>query len=163
MNLLRGYLLIFIALLCSPACKERELIFGEVVNVADGDTFTMINSKKDRIKVRLYGIDAPERGQGFSNAAKQFLSTLVMHKNVNIKIVNVDQYKRIVGIVLLGEVNIHEALLRNGYAWHYTAFDQNVQWSAMEKKARLAKKGLWVDPHAEPPWRFRKNRRALSK
>ena len=160
---MRLYLFSFLLLLIFPACKEQHLIQGEVVNVADGDTFTLIDSNKQRVKVRMYGIDAPERGQGYSNASKKYLSSLLMHKRVTVQIMDVDQYRRVVGLVMLGEVNVNEAVLSNGFAWHYTAFDNNPNWTTLEKKARIAKKGLWAERNPQPPWRFRRDRRAVPK
>ena len=160
---MRLFLFAFFLLVVFPACEDKQTIHGQVVNVADGDTFTLVDGKKKRFKVRMYGIDAPERGQGYSNASKKYLSSLLMHKMVTVRVMDIDQYQRVVGMVMLGEVNVNESLLSNGFAWHYTLFDVNPSWTELEKNARLAKRGLWAEPQPQAPWRFRKEKRAVRK
>jgi endonuclease YncB( thermonuclease family) len=60
---------------------------GEVVGVADGDSITVLRDKT-QVKIRLYGIDCPERRQAFGNRAKQFTAKIVFRKQVKIEAVD---------------------------------------------------------------------------
>jgi micrococcal nuclease len=80
-------------------------LVGKVVSVADGDTFTMLINN-ERIRIRLHGIDCPEKGQDFSNAAKDFLSNYVFSKTVSVKEMDVDRYGRTIGMVVVDSVNV---------------------------------------------------------
>lgn len=148
------FLLLF---LCS-CNSETELLTGTVINVADGDTFTMLVNN-EKIKIRLYGIDCPERKQDFYSVAKTFLTDLVKGETVSIEEIDTDRYGRVVGIVTVDGVNVNEALLQAGLAWHYKTYDDNPAWAQLEQQARQAKKGLWSIPNPIPPWEWRRNKR----
>jgi endonuclease YncB( thermonuclease family) len=130
-------------------------IQGKVVSIADGDTFTMLVDN-EQVKVRLHGIDCPEKGQDFGNVAKEFLADYVFGKVVSVKYMDTDRYGRTIGMVVVGGVNLNEKLLEAGLAWHYKTYDKNPDWAKLEEQARRAKKGLWVQPNAVPPWDYRK-------
>jgi micrococcal nuclease len=147
-------LLVFVPL--SSICQLK----GRVVKVADGDTFTMLVREK-QVRVRLHGIDCPEKGQDFANAAKQYLSGQIMGCEVTVKQMNTDRYGRIIGIVFLGTLNINEALLKEGLAWHFLKYDRNPEWTSMEATSRREKKGLWKQPDAVAPWQYRKGKRKV--
>ena len=133
-------------------------LVGKVASIADGDTFTMIVQSK-KIKVRLYGIDCPEKGQEFYSAAKQFLSGKILNKTVSVKKLNTDPYGRTVGIAQVDGVNVNEKLLEAGLAWHYNNYDKSLAWTTLEKKAKQNKKGLWVQYNPKAPWVYRKEKR----
>ena len=144
--------LIFLLLL--PFTTYPQLV-GNVVSISDGDTFTMLVNK-EQIKIRLHGIDCPEKKQDFGNVAKEFLSSYVFGKVVTVQNMNTDRYGRTIGIVTVDGVNINEKLLEEGLAWHYKTYDKNPEWSRLETDARNNKKGLWVQPNAVSPWDYRK-------
>ena len=98
---------------------------GEVVGITDGDTITVLHSKtlKD-VKIGLYGIDTPEKGQAFSKKAKQFTSKMVYGKVVEVEPVDADRYGRTVGIVKVGGFILNEKLVREGLAWVYPDYCQ---------------------------------------
>lgn len=112
---------------------------GRVVAVADGDTFTLL-AENTESRIRLHGIDCPERGQDFSQVAKTFLSDLMFGKTVSVKQTDTDRYGRVIGIVMVDGVNVNEALLKEGLAWHYVYYDKNPEWAKMEAEARRQKK-----------------------
>ena len=147
---------IFILLLSFPFGVFGQLK-GKVVRIADGDTFTILVQEK-QYRIRLHGIDSPEKGQDFSVAAKQYLSDLIMHRMVEVKQKNKDRYGRIIGIATIDGVNINESLLRQGYAWHFTRYDRNPEWALLEQTARAERKGLWAQGNPLAPWEFRKSR-----
>ncbi len=133
-------------------------IIGKVVGIADGDTFTLLLINNTTVNIRLHGIDTPEKGQPFANNAKQFTSNLIFNKQVKVKQTDTDRYGRIVGIVTNPEnINVNEALLKAGLAWHYKKYDSSPNWSKMEKEAKTSKIGLWQDANPIPPWVWRKN------
>ena len=140
-----------------------------VVGVADGDSLTCLTPEKKQVKVRLHGIDAPERGQPYGNRSKQTLSDLVFGKDVEVEDRGTDQFKRMIGRVAVDGVDVNREMVAAGMAWHYTRYDQSGKLRDAEKAARDAKAGLWADPHACPPWEWRRfeeqernRRRALS-
>lgn len=132
-------------------------IIGQVVGVSDGDTITILdNLDKGRFRVRLYGIDAPEKRQAFGNKAKGYLSSLVFGKRVTVRYSSIDRYGRIVGRVYLEKQDICLTMLSAGYAWHYVHFDKSPEYAAAEKQARAGGRGLWSDRSAVPPWDYRR-------
>lgn len=141
---------------CNPEKKQEELINGYVISIADGDTFTMLTSEKKQLKIRLYGIDCPEKKQAFGTVAKQALSSLVFNKNVKAKQVDIDRYNRTVAIVYDEAGNcINEIMLAGGFAWHYIRYDNNANWQQLEDNARQQKRGLWADANPVAPWQWR--------
>jgi micrococcal nuclease len=130
---------------------------GKVVSITDGDTFTILTQQNRQFKIRLYGIDCPERRQDFGNVAKQRLSELIFRKFVYVKKTDVDRYGRTVAIVLDENKNcVNELLLKEGLAWHYIKYDGNPNWQLMEDSARMNGIGLWSATNPIPPWLWRK-------
>jgi micrococcal nuclease len=130
---------------------------GKVIGVADGDTITVLQGKK-QYKIRLYGIDCPEKSQAYGKQAKQFVSKLTFGKTVELTAYDVDRYKRIVAVVRVGGFNVNEALIKNGYAWRYTKYCKESfcdDWISTEYTARSMKLGLWRDKNPMPPWEWR--------
>lgn len=137
---------------------------GRVVGVQDGDTITVLDSSNANHRIRLQGIDAPEKGQAFGSRSGENLSQLVFSKVVTIEWSKHDRYGRIVGKVIFGSQDICLEQIRAGMAWHYkyyqeeqTAEDRQLYADA-EINARAAKSGLWLDPAPIPPWDFRQHR-----
>lgn len=137
---------------------------GRVVRLADGDTFTLLTEGNKQVKVRLYGIDAPERQQDFGNAARNKMQELTTGHTIRIEVKDTDRYGRSIAIARNDEgKNLNEEMLRSGLAWHYKAYDKNSQWSRLEKTARDKKLGLWAQPNPTPPWDWRKQKRSKEK
>lgn len=130
---------------------------GKVVSIADGDTFTMLINNK-QVKVRLHGIDCPEKGQDFYQVAKDFLSSQIFNKTVQVRKTKTDRYRRVVGIVTIDDVVVNEKMLEAGLAWHYGKYDKNPAWKKLEQTARQKKAGLWKLANPTPPWEFRKRK-----
>lgn len=130
-----------------------------VVGVHDGDTITGLDDTKTQHKIRLDAIDAPELGQPYGQAAKKTLSEKVFGKNVVVTVKTTDRYGRTVGHVLIDGRDVNLEMLEEGMAWHYVKYDHNKRLQEAEQSARAAKKGLWQDPSAEPPWDYRTEHR----
>ncbi len=86
--------IITILLLALACTANAETITGRVVGVADGDTITVLDADKVQHKIRLSGIDAPEKKQPFGNRSKDSLSELAFDKTVNVETSKRDRYGR---------------------------------------------------------------------
>jgi micrococcal nuclease len=148
---------------CSNTDKRVDpLLEGKVVGISDGDTFKLLSNGNLTLRIRLYGVDAPEKGQDFSTQAKQKLSELIFSKYIKVEKKDTDRYGRIVGLVYVNEININEEMLRNGMVWHYKQFDKSEKWAALERIAQQQKLGLWSRSSPVPPWQWRKMKRKQS-
>ncbi len=109
-------------------------------------------------RVRLWGIDCPERGQSFGTRARQFTGDLAFGKDVKVIVRDVDRYGRTVGEVILpGGRNLNQELVRAGLAWWYVQFaPRDRVLAALQTEARDAKRGLWADKNPVPPWEWRR-------
>jgi endonuclease YncB( thermonuclease family) len=152
---MKSIILSFILFFCISLFSAE--MTGKVVSVADGDTITIIeNLDNGRFKIRLYGIDAPEKKQDFGQRAKQHLSSLIFNKVVKIKFTEIDRYGRIVGKIFLNDIEINIEMLKAGMAWHYSRYDQTSTYITAEKQARKSGIGLWSMKNPIPPWNFRR-------
>ena len=131
----------------------------KVVGVKDGDTIELLQNGKT-MTVRLFGVDTPEKTQAYGQRARQFTSDLAFGKNVRLIVNNTDRYGRTVGTIILPDGrSLNEELVRNGYAWHYKAYSNDLKLANLESDARRYKRGLWQDANPVAPWDFRKNKR----
>ena len=157
---MRKLLLIFILFLSNIV--NAKTIEGLVVGVADGDTITVLDQQKNTYKIRLQGIDAPEKKQAFGEKSKQSLHDLVHGKQVRIEYDKEDKYGRIVGKITLDDLDICLQQLVLGMAWHYKKYENEqsvpdrVVYNGAELKSKSLKLGLWADETPTPPWEFRK-------
>jgi endonuclease YncB( thermonuclease family) len=157
---MKKLIVVFILFLSNFAYAKT--IEGLVVGVADGDTITVLDQQKNTYKIRLQGIDAPEKKQAFGEKSKQNLHDLVHSKQVRIEYDKDDKYGRIVGKVTVDDVDVCLQQLVLGMAWHYKKYqnEQSVSdralYSETELKSKSLKLGLWSDDTPMPPWEFRK-------
>lgn len=160
MRLFAVHLLLFFLLSSTPVLSE--VITGRVVSIADGDTITILDSSKTQHKIRLYGIDTPEKGQAFGNAAKQHTASLTANKTAKVTAYDIDRYGRVVGVVIVDGKNVNQSLIKAGLAWQYRKYckeDFCRDWLELEKTAEALKVGLWADNDPVPPWDWRKGAR----
>ena len=135
---------------------------GRVVGIADGDTLTVLDAAQRQHKIRLAGIDAPEKHQAWGQRAQQFLGERVFQRVVRVEVSKKDRYGREIGKVLLDGEDINLALVRAGLAWHYRAYEREQppqergQYAEAELRARERRQGLWSDAHPVAPWDFRR-------
>lgn len=161
-RIFRGTIFIGLAL-CLSAFASAATLRGEVVGLADGDTVTVLdNTSKTLYRVRLAGIDAPEKRQPFGDRSRQNLAAIVFRKQVVVDWHKTDRYGRIVGTVTTGQVDAGLEQIRAGMAWHYKQYareqvaEDRSAYSAAEDAAREARAGLWSQRDPVPPWDFRK-------
>jgi endonuclease YncB( thermonuclease family) len=135
---------------------------GKVVGVSDGDTITVLKAGNVQDKIRLDGIDAPEKSQPYGKKAKQMLSRFVFGENVKVVVINKDGYGRTVADLYVGEINVNYALVESGYAWHYKKYSSSSSLASAEKNAKAKKIGLWKDAHPIAPWDYRVDKKHAS-
>ena len=127
---------------------------GKVITVHDGDTITVqIGDRRER--VRLFGIDAPERGQAYGNVARKALASRVSGRVVRIVDHGRDSYGRLVGGVFLGADDVNAELVQQGLAWVFRRYSQDAAMLGYEVAAKAAGRGLWREAHPVPPWEWR--------
>jgi endonuclease YncB( thermonuclease family) len=134
---------------------------GKVVGVSDGDTITVLRDKHPE-KIRLYGIDCPEKRQPFGKKAKQFTSDMVFGKIVQVNRIDTDRYGRTVAFVIVDNRILNEELVRVGLAWVYDRYCYKSiceSWKDFQFRARLDKRGLWGNSGEIPPWEYRRRKR----
>ena len=133
---------------------------GKVVGVIDGDTIEILHNRHPE-RIRLSGIDCPEKRQAFGTRAKQAASELVYGKDVTLQTHGHDKYKRTLADVLLPDgTNVNQQLVKDGWCWWYRKYAPgDTVLEGLENEAQEARKGLWVDPQPVPPWEWRKRSR----
>jgi len=132
------------------------LIVGLVVAIVDGDTLTLLQEDFRHAKVRLAEIDAPETRQAFGTRSRQSLGELCHEKRAEVRVTDVDRYKRIVGRVSCAGVDANAAQVRRGMAWVYDRYAKDETLYRLQDEARSAGRGLWADRNPTTPWDWRK-------
>jgi len=128
------------------------------IEVLDGDTIAYYENDK-RVRVRLYGIDAPELSQKYGEESKSKLKKL-MRKKVELVVISLDLYKRELGLLYVNKICINSSMVLEGYAWYYpdTRPVCNI-YKKHEEYARNKKLGIWKDPTNIEPWIYRKEQK----
>lgn len=139
----------------SNPITQSNLLSGKVVSVQDGDTLEILIDNRP-LRIRLNGIDAPERGQPFGSNAKEALSSRTFGKVVSIVDHGSDSFDRTLGDVLVDGQSVNLYLVASGLAWHYSKFSDDQQLAAAEANARANRIGLWSDHRSVAPWDWRK-------
>jgi endonuclease YncB( thermonuclease family) len=160
----RALLTVVLALVVNDAAAEAWIVIGRVVGISDGDTITLLDRANAQHKIRLSGIDAPERGQAFGERSKQNLAMLVFEKQVEARCQKRDRYGREVCSVFVGSRDTGLEQVRAGLAWHYKRFEneqspaERVEFADAEERARAARMGLWSEKNPTSPWEWRRVR-----
>ncbi|WP_020168396.1 MULTISPECIES: thermonuclease family protein [Methylotenera] len=146
----------------SISSANAELLQARVVGVADGDTITVLDANNTQYKVRLAGIDAPEKKQPFGQVSKRSLSDLVFNKAVTVDWSKHDRYERLVGKVWVNDLDANLEQIKRGLAWHYSkykkeqVFEDRLTYLHAQEDAKTSKAGLWIESNPVPPWDWRK-------
>jgi len=151
--------LLFTLLLLLPDFAFADFT-GPVVSVLDGDTIEVLHNTYPE-RIRLSGIDCPEKGQAFGNRAKQAASALVFGRDVILQTHGQDKYRRTLGdVFLLDGTKVNQELVKQGWCWWCRKYaPSDVVLEGLEQEAREARKGLWADPQPVPAWEWRKRNR----
>ena len=158
--------IIIALILAAASCTSfADQLVGKVIKVTDGDTVNVLTSDNETHKIRLSGIDAPEKKQAFGNRSKQALADLIDGKTVNVEYNKLDRYQRVVGKITFNGQDVNLRQIKLGLAWHYKKYEkeQDVEdrsiYANAEYLAQRDKLGLWYDPNPSAPWDFRKQKR----
>lgn len=152
---------VFVAGHCAAGKRLEQELRGRVVAIADGDTFTLLGPENQQYKIRMQGIDAPEKRQAFGSASKKSLSDKIFQSDVRILWKSRDKYGRLLGEVYLGDRHINLEQVSDGMAWWYVEYAPSAKdLKAAEQRARKDSLGLWKDVATTtppiPPWEWRK-------
>lgn len=147
-------------------------VTGTVTKVSDGDTIHLTTPEQTILKVRLYGIDAPETdkinnhtgrvskpGQPYGEESWKALKNKIMGKHVTLDILDIDKYRRMVGMIYFNDRNINLEMVRDGYAEAFIEYlkpPYRSEFLRAEKEVRSAKRGIWSLPSYERPRDFRR-------
>ena len=152
-------LLLLLTGLCAPACAE--IITGRVVGVTDGDTLTLLDASNQTHKIRLAGIDAPEKKQNFGQKAKASLAELAYGQDVRASCQKKDRYRRDVCVVKINGKDVGLEQIRTGLAWWYRQYvreqtqQERIDYEKAEQDAKSRRLGLWSSNAPMPPWEWR--------
>jgi endonuclease YncB( thermonuclease family) len=161
MNAFRS-LLISLVLLAPAAISAGPLTPGLVVAISDGDTITLLTEDKQQLKIRLAGIDTPEKKQAFGTKARDHLASRIFKHDVEVDLRKKDHYGRYLGVIYISGTDINQSMIQDGYAWFYKHYakdqpkEEAQRYAKAEAEARAKQRGLWADPNPVPPWEFRK-------
>jgi endonuclease YncB( thermonuclease family) len=146
----------------APLLASADQFTGKVVGISDGDTISVLREGK-AVKVRLHGVDTPEKARAFGTQARQFTSDMVFQRDVTVDVHTTDRYGRLVGVV--GEVllpdgrSLSQEMVKAGMAWWYRPYAaKDMARAQLEAEAHAAQRGLWADAHPIPPWAWRKGK-----
>lgn len=140
--------------------NEKGYLYGKVVGIFDGDTYNLLTSDNQTVKVRMEGIDAPEREMPFHSVSRQYLSKLIFKKEIKLKRTGEDQFGRTLGFTYVNDsVDVNLEMLKAGMVWHYKRYNSDKKYAEAEKTARALKLGLWKDGNPVAPWNYRKEKR----
>jgi micrococcal nuclease len=158
-RVLFGLCVMFAAGPGAPVARP-EVLIGKVVAVVDAETVAVLVGTEQH-RIRVYGIDCPERGQPFGARARQLIGELAFYKTVQVELRDRDRYGRTLGRVRLPDgKDLGAEMIRAGVAWSYEGSGPGGQaYSRMQSEARKAKRGLWSDPNPMPPWEWRAKER----
>jgi len=157
-----GWLLLF------SSCGSGQPRAGQdlsvlAVSITDGDTF-VARGEAVTFKVRLHGIDAPEKGQDFSKRSKERLGELCRNAPLRVRLLNKDGFGRWVAEVYdKNGRHVNAEMVACGLAWHFKKYSQDPELDRLERVARRGSIGLWSLPDPQAPWEFRSVSRSRSK
>ena len=151
-------------LIMFPLLLSAQVLKGRAVGITDGDTFTLLVNGNEQVKIRIDGIDAPEKKQDFGNRAKEYLSGMIWGKELTVKVSKKDKYGRSIGKISTPEIpDVGLEMIKAGLAWQYRDYNKDESYAKAERLAREKKKGLWIYKNPIRPQDFRKNYRNKKK
>ena len=140
----------------------------QAVKVSDGDTLNVQKVENGKftgevIKIRMFGIDAPEKSQDYGSESKQALEKMVNGKTLEIEEKNRDRYGRTVAVVYVNGQNVNEEMVKNGNAWWYQEYDKkDTKMQAYQENAKKNKLGLFGKRGYVEPWNYRREKKAAA-
>ena len=164
MKIIILYILFLVSCSSKDASIETQIsLTGKVIKIVDGDTFDLLTENKTTLRIRMNGIDCPERKQDYYQVCKDALGDYIFGKEVSLITYGTDRYKRTIAEVYIGSEDINLKMITNGYAWHYKKYSSDAKMALAEKEARIQKYGLWAMINPVAPWDFRTIKKLSSK
>lgn len=157
--------LLLVATLLFSGQSLADVLQGRVIGISDGDTVTVLDATNAQYKIRLMGIDAPEKKQAFGIKSRESLSALVFNKQVSVEYYKKDKYGRTIGKIIVNGVDANLEQIKAGMAWHYKKYqkEQSLEdrstYAQAEDQARINRYGLWAASMPIPPWDWRKQQK----
>ncbi|MBU0687901.1 MAG: thermonuclease family protein [Gammaproteobacteria bacterium] len=145
----------WVLMCCLSWATQAETFEAYVIAVIDGDTVLVLRDKQ-KLKLRLADIDAPEKVQPFGQRSLEFLKSRVNKKVVQVESRAIDQYGRTIATIKLDGIDLNQELVRQGMAWEYSFHHSNKDFIALQLEAQQARRGLWQQTSAQAPWDWRK-------
>ena len=152
--LARVLVLAMVAFTAMPVAAET--VTGTVVNVYDGDTPTVRTGSGEELRIRMRGIDAPEKDQPWGQKSREALARQIDRKRVRVELTGETSYDRVIGTIYLQDgTDINHWMVDRGHAWEYERYNDRLKLKAAEKMAMMAGRGIWSQPNPIPPWAWR--------
>ncbi len=156
---------VYLLLLLLSAGAPADTLTGRIVGISDGDTLTLLDAEHVSHKIRIAGIDAPEKKQPFGEKAKTKLSEMVYNRQAEADCRKIDRYRRNVCVVVVGGKDVGLEQIKAGMAWWYQQYAkeqtqlERLDYEHAESLAKRHRYGLWSGPNPTPPWEWRHNGR----
>jgi endonuclease YncB( thermonuclease family) len=149
--------LVMAGVLLGSTVALAERFTASVVGITDGDTLTVLTQRREEVRIRLSDIDSPERGQPYGERSRQALAGLAFGRSVVVDVRDTDRYGRTVARIHAGPLDVNAEMVRQGAAWVYRRYSDDVGLLRLEALARSQRRGLWALPEAQavPPWDWR--------
>lgn len=130
----------------------------KINSIHDGDTINIINDDGKKVKIRLYGIDAPEIKQDYGKKSRQCLEDMIADKKISYAVEDKDKYGRIVATIYADNININYEMIKKGCAWSYFQYSKSLRNELAQLKAKYNNIGLWAEDNPQAPWEYRKQK-----
>ncbi len=154
-----------VALLLISAQPRAGTLTGRIIGITDGDTLTLLDADHIPHKIRIAGIDAPEKRQPFGEKTKTNLSALAYNRQAQADCRKIDRYRRQICVVYVNGRDVGLEQIKAGTAWWYRQYareqtkQERIAYEHAEFLAKLHRHGLWNSKNPTPPWEWRRNRR----
>ena len=157
---MRTIILFLISIIVLASCNssnhyktESDSETGKVVGIIDGDTYDILLNESKTVRIRMEGIDAPEKGMPFYKKAKKYLSDLCFGKIVRLEIRATDIHGRKIAFSYLEDgTELSHEMVKAGFAWHFKKYNSDEDLAQLEIEAQNAKIGIWSMNNPMTPW-----------
>ena len=143
------------------SCPVLAEFTGNVVLIADGDTFTAVDEQRRQNYIHLLGIDAPDLNQPSGEQSRARLAEMVFNRDVTLDCRKNDLYQRKVCAVFVEGFDVGLEQVKAGLAWTSPQYakdqmpEERESYQAAELQARRGRRGLWAENNPVPPWKWR--------
>jgi len=154
-----------LVLLLTSTRVPAETLTGRITGITDGDTLTLLDAEHIPQKIRVAGIDAPEKRQAFGEKSKTHLSALAYNRQAQADCRKIDRYRRRICVVYVGGRDVGLEQIKAGMAWWYQQYareqtkQERIDYEHAEFLAKLHRYGLWNSKDPTPPWEWRHDKR----